>query len=100
MSSQSYMTASLLRPLLSNLLVACKPGEPNNIHQAKAVLYHDMEKRCVVLFFNVSWYLIDFFLSLNPQKKLLFGFAFPGNRSGRLLNKWNFSFDLGSQLCE
>lgn len=47
MSSQREVTASLVKPLLSQLMVKSKPqeGEPPMLHQAKATLYHDLEKR-------------------------------------------------------
>lgn len=47
MSSQQNTTASLLKPLLHQLLVHSKPREddPPSIHQAKAALYHDLENR-------------------------------------------------------
>jgi len=49
MSSQSSVTASLVKPLLNKLKAASKPkeGEPAILHQAKATLYHDLEKRLV-----------------------------------------------------
>ena len=47
MSSQTCVTASLVKPLLANLLERSKPQEddPPVLHQAKATLYHDIEQR-------------------------------------------------------
>lgn len=47
MSSQSTVTASLIKPLLTQLIAASKPkeGEPSTLHQAKAALYHDLQAR-------------------------------------------------------
>lgn len=47
MSSQTAVTASLVKPLLHMLMETSKPmeGEPAVLHQAKATLYHDLEKR-------------------------------------------------------
>ena len=47
MSSQTQTTASLVRPLLYKLMKVSEPAndEPQPIHQAKANLFHDLEKR-------------------------------------------------------
>lgn len=49
MSSQTTATASLVKPLLHQLMQISKPmeGDERAIHQAKATLYHDLEKRFV-----------------------------------------------------
>ena len=50
MSSQTNTTSSLVKPLLHQLMLAAKPQteENSSLHQAKATLYHDLEKRYVV----------------------------------------------------
>ena len=47
MSSQRLVTASLLKPLLAQLMAVSKPsnGEQAILHQAKANLFNDLEKR-------------------------------------------------------
>lgn len=49
MSSESTTTASLIRPLLHQLVAHSKPTaeaeDPPVIHQARAALYHDLETR-------------------------------------------------------
>lgn len=49
MSTESSSSVSLIRPLLHSLINICKPDPQLNdvpvIHQAKAVMYHDLEKR-------------------------------------------------------
>jgi len=47
MSSQTVVTASLIKPLLSNLMMSSRPaeGDATNLHQAKAQLFHDLENR-------------------------------------------------------
>ena len=49
LSSQTMVTASLVKPLLKQLMNASRPqeGEPTLLHQAKATLYHDLEERLV-----------------------------------------------------
>ena len=47
MSSQSTVCASLVKPLLQRLMTAAKhmEGEATTLHQAKACLHYDLEKR-------------------------------------------------------
>lgn len=47
MSGQTVVTASLIKPLLTKLVLISKPTEDDSppLHQAKATLYHDLEKR-------------------------------------------------------
>ena len=49
MSSQSAVCVSLLKPLLHKLMLVSKPlsdsSDPTVLHDAKARLYHDLEKR-------------------------------------------------------
>ena len=51
LSSESTCTISLIRPIMHQLLAhsapECELSDPPIIHQAKAVLYHDLEKRLV-----------------------------------------------------
>ena len=49
MSSQRQSTASLIKPLLHRLMQVARPVEEDQqpIHQAKATLFHDLEKRYI-----------------------------------------------------
>lgn len=57
MCSQNVVTASLTKPLLHSLMTKSKPQQVKDIHQAKATLYNDLEKRYVcssILYYNVE----------------------------------------------
>lgn len=47
MSSQTTVTISLVKPLLSKLMTLSRPtvGEIRVLHQTKAILHHDLENR-------------------------------------------------------
>lgn len=70
MSSETSTTASLIRPLLHQLLTHVKPNadsnDPRIVHQSKAALYHHLELR-----YTSNTEVLDRCSFLDPRVKVL-----------------------------